>query len=400
MLRKSFWFVVFILFVHYQAGAREITQYVGKVNIPQQFFSMRAMGMGNAFTAVADDATGLLYNPAGLARRKDGVFRGSFAGGLSPTFFDFVDDVSKANDTVGDDEAKVNAVLDVFKENAGEVYHSRTPRIYGAYARPHWGIVFIPFDATNDMVINSNGGPSINMNLTQDSTFAFGYGTDVDWFKKWMGLDGQLSVGVTGKLIHRIFLGQVLMANTLVAGGGDLFDTKNASEGLTVDADLGMMFTPKLPDSGWLSTFKAAKPTFSVVLRNALDMGFTQNLKVIGEDSNQPPNLGRRLDIGSEWDLPDFWVFDPHMSFDVRDIMHENWSLKKGIHIGAELYWKMFDWWKGSWQVGLNDGYPSFGVGARFAWFNLDLLSYGEEMGVTSSSKESRRYMLEMSVEF
>ena len=40
--------------------------------IYQQYQSTRALGMGNAFTAVSDDYACLFYNPAGLARLEEG----------------------------------------------------------------------------------------------------------------------------------------------------------------------------------------------------------------------------------------------------------------------------------------------------------------------------------------
>lgn len=41
-------------------------------SIHQPYISTRAMGMGNAFTAVADDHSAMFYNPAALARRENG----------------------------------------------------------------------------------------------------------------------------------------------------------------------------------------------------------------------------------------------------------------------------------------------------------------------------------------
>jgi hypothetical protein len=93
-------------------------------------------------------------------------------------------------------------------------------------------------------------------------------------------------------------------------------------------------------------------------------------------------------------------VFDPHFSLDVRDILHTNWTPKKGLHVGAELFWQMFSWWKGHWSVGLNQGYPTLGFGARLGIFQLDLATWGEEAGTDDVPVESRRYVFEMSLDF
>jgi hypothetical protein len=110
--------------------------------------------------------------------------------------------------------------------------------------------------------------------------------------------------------------------------------------------------------------------------------------------------LERRFDIGTKFDLPDFWVFDPKFAFDIRDMGHRNWTWLKGLHAGTEMYWKMSRWWKGHWSVGINQGYMSAGFGARLAIFQLDLATWGEEVGTSDSRQESRRYIAEMSLDF
>ena len=137
-----------------------------------------------------------------------------------------------------------------------------------------------------------------------------------------------------------------------------------------------------------------------MVIRNLLDLGAVTNFNTISDDSKEPPKMQRRIDFGSKWDLPNFWVFDPRLAIDIRDILHENWGIRKGLHVGAELKWTMFNWWKGNWNVGLNQGFLTMGVGARLALFRLDLVTYGEEVGTEDESNENRRYMLEMSLDF
>ena len=93
-------------------------------------------------------------------------------------------------------------------------------------------------------------------------------------------------------------------------------------------------------------------------------------------------------------------VFDPHFAVDERDMGDPNWSFRKGSHVGVELYWKMYNWWKGHWAAGLNQGYWTAGFGARMAWFQLDLATWGEEVGADSQPKEDRRYILELALDF
>lgn len=363
-------------------------------SIHQDYISTRAMGMGNAFSAVVDDHSALFYNPAALARRKDGNIHMQLRGGISSNYLDFVDDISNASEDDGSGSTEADRINDVLNKYYGENLYSRVPTLGFYWMRPNWGIAVLPADLTTDLSIHRQGAPAINLNAYLDTTFAYGYGRDVNWFG--VNKIGQLSAGITVKGIHRIFASDSVNALDLV-NDSDIFKPSDAAEGFTVDADLGLLFTPKVSGDSWWSL---AKPSFAFVLRNALDYGFSTNFHILDENSKEPPKLQRRIDLGSNWDLPNFWVFDPHLAVDIRDILHENWSVKKGLHVGAELYWTMYSWWKGHWSVGLNQGYPTTGFGARFAWFQIDLVTYADEVGTDSSPEENRRYMVELSLDF
>ena len=56
--------LLFLAFVNQVQAAQSLNT---KLN--NSYTSFRALGMGNAFTAVADDYSSLFYNPAGLARK-------------------------------------------------------------------------------------------------------------------------------------------------------------------------------------------------------------------------------------------------------------------------------------------------------------------------------------------
>ncbi len=356
--------------------------------IHQEYTSTRALGMGNAFTAVADDHSAMFYNPAALARRKDGQVRMFLRGGIDSEYLDFVDEIKSATGLPTESE-QIDAMSALIQKNYGNHFYSRVPTLGAVWVRPNWGIAFVPADLSIDVGIHQQIGPMLNVNGYLDSTLAWGYARDVKWF----GKSNHISVGATVKGIHRINVSEAISAGEL-ANDEEVFNTKDANEGFTLDLDAGLLWTPR---TGRKALFK---PTFALVGRNLLDYGFTTNFHMISKDSGEPPKLQRRFDIGSKFELPNFWVFDPHISFDVRDILHDNWSLKKGMHAGAEAYWKMFNWWRGHWAVGMNQGYWTAGLGARMAIFQLDVVTFGEEVGTKDVPKESRRYMVEMSLDF
>jgi len=373
--------VIFLLF-----GINSYGQSIRSLDftIHQEYTSTRALGMGNAFTAVADDHSSLFYNPATLALRKDGHLRMFVRAGATPESRELFNEIEEIKDKPESEQDQ--AYSDLVVSHYGDHFYYRVPTIGAVWVRPNWGIALIPADLSLDIAVHRQIGPMLNINLYQDTTLAFAYANKLKWFKN---KKHELAWGTTLKSIHRIHVAQALAAAQL-ANGGDIFDTAYAGEGLTFDIDLAMNWRP-----AW-----APRLTLALVGRNLVDYGFKQNFHFIDENSGEPAKLQRRFDFGSKWEIPKWWVFEPKFAFDIRDVGHENWTWKKGTHAGFEAYWRMFNWWKGHWSVGMNQMYWTAGMGARLAWFQLDLCTFGEEVGSPSSPQESRRYMMELALDF
>ncbi len=361
--------------------------------IHEEYTSTRALGMGNAFVAVADDHSGLFYNPSMLAMREDGHLRMFVRGGTdskSPGLFKEIKKAGSDAKALPEDQ-KATPYVNLIQSHYGDNFYYRIPTVGMVWARPGWGFTFIPADLSLDIGVHRQIGPMLNINMYLDSTLGFGYAKKTNWF----GNNNETSWGMLLKAVHRVYVGQALSAGAM-ADGKSVFDTRDANEGLTGDVDVGT--TWKIPVNHGF--FHYLQPTFAIVGRNLVDYGFKTNFHFIDKHSSEPPKLGRRFDFGTKFDLPKFWVFDPHLAFDIRNVGHPNWTWKKGSHAGMELYWKMFNWWKGHWAMGMNEGYWTAGFGARLAWFHLDLVSFGEEVGTKSQPQESRRYMMEMALDF
>ena len=83
-------------------------------SIDQQTRSVRAQGMGGAFTAVVNDYNALSFNPAALAFLKEYQIHATLiSGGVDPELMDFVSDVSDAIDSSTDTTTQTTAVLNV-----------------------------------------------------------------------------------------------------------------------------------------------------------------------------------------------------------------------------------------------------------------------------------------------
>src|SRR5438105_3337630 len=81
--------------------------------------SNRALGMGDAFTAVANDYSAIFYNPAGLARRDEGQVNLSINIGGAPgtyTFYKDMDAIQKSDDS---DLQKQTDIAQLIQDNYG-----------------------------------------------------------------------------------------------------------------------------------------------------------------------------------------------------------------------------------------------------------------------------------------
>jgi hypothetical protein len=203
--------------------------------IHNQYVSLRALGMGNAYTAVADDYTLIFYNPAGFAKKKANEVQFSIVGvGGAKATVDFAKDVQDASNTPGDDTDKANAISTVLDKYAGDSMGVRLQAAEMFWIRKHWGFALVPVDLTLDITVDKQLGPTVDLNVIKDSTLAIGGGGEVN---------KELSWGVTLKGIHRLQVSEKLVAIQL-ATEPNLVSADRAAEGFAFDADIGFLYSP------------------------------------------------------------------------------------------------------------------------------------------------------------
>lgn len=385
--------IVILLFVLQSFAAQEGIH----TRIHHQYQSTRALGMGDTFVALANDYTAIFYNPAGLARRDSGVINLSlFEGGFSNEFLTFKDDADKVSkDTEGmSDSDKFDAYSAFLSRYYGKTFQIRTKYLESFYVKENWGIAFIPLDLTLEYDIRNQISPAMNVRAFADTTLAYGYGGDIKGL-----IPGRLSWGTTAKFINRGYTNQSFSALDLSADK-ETVKKEDLRDGYTLDFDVGTLYTPEIPNEGFWSVFNLAKPTFGAVVRNVLDYGFGQTFNLINDKQlAAPEKLNRVLDVGARFEYPEIWIFSGRGMVDFRDIFHPNISLRKSFHLGFEFDWTISTWWRGHYRLGINQGYPSFGVSALLFWFNLDAATYAEDVGTFNSPKSNRMYMVKLNMD-
>lgn len=388
---QTFVLVVFFVApkVHSQEGS-----FTG---IHHNYQEARALGMGDAFVAVADDSSALFYNPAGLAWLESGQFVGSLDFGFSSGMLSFNSSLTSAMESSTNPTQQYQAISEFLSSNYGKVYGARAGLFQGVYVRPRWGVAFLPLDLQSEISIINQGVPGGSLRVFADSTIAYGFA------RKLESVPGRFAWGVTGKFINRGYLAKSFNALDVLVDGSALIKTSDFKDGYTLDFDLGTLWKPEIPTEGFWSSLRWASPTFGLVMRNALDYGFGRTFKLFNKQadpSDPPEKLNRVFDIGSRWEYPKKWILGGRGALDIRDIGHPQWNFRRGLHLGFEFDWTMKSWWKGHYRLGLSQMYPSFGLSMLLGVFRLDLTTYSEDVGSSSSPVENRYYQTKLNLDF
>lgn len=405
--------------------------------ISHHYDSMRALGMGNAFTAVADDYSLIYYNPAGFANKKTNEVQFSLVGvGSSPKTLKLVDDVKKASDTQGTDPEKAQAISDVLEEYYGKSLGGKVQALEMFWIRKNWGVSLIPIDLSVEMSIDRQLGPAIDLNVKGDTTLAYGYGQQVGKY---------LSAGATAKFVHRVSVEQSVSALEL-ASNSDILSSKRFKEGNLIDFDIGLLWTPawfgqttvkeekpdglkvesKLPrepqaeneldqaekEIAAADKKEEAKPivkeirkdklplTLGLVVHNALGGSFSQS-KMVNKDATEvPTKMYRVIDVGSQYVISEIGDLTIRSMVDFRDMLHPEITFNKSFHAGVEFDYSPSGWFKSQVRGGINQMYYTAGATFLLGVLNIDAVTYGEEVGTTSKKLENRVYAAKVGFNF
>ena len=333
---------------------------------PSFFRGVRPLGMGNAFTALADDDNALYYNPAGLAeinRLDMGILNPLVE--FSKDSMDLVDD---AQDTDFDNTSEVATLL---RNHIGENQHLR------AAAAPYVGfriakvgvMIGVLAQANLDASIRNPAWPEAHLDYIQDTGVVGGVGLKLP-------LSG-LRLGATVKFIQRTSLDQIYSAADIADDGFEdrIEDDMNTGSGFSLD--IGALY--KLP---WAKFFDT---DVALVLQNVPEMDFGD-----ARDMKTQANFGVALSKS-------FAKFKLVGTFDYRDLtmsLEEDNDLAKRVHLGLEFKTPFFV----SVRTGFNQGYWSYGATVDFRALRIDFASYSEEVGAYAGQRKDQRYIAQITI--
>ncbi len=328
--------------------------------LSETWTSVRAMGMGNAFTAHVSSSDALFYNPAGLARE----------GGFKWTVFD--PRVGLADPTELQEAATLMNGTDMaaFFNNMYNVpiwvsAGTKTAVRFGNFAFAGFGSSDVSAYLTNPAY------PSFNLAYFVDYGGAMGVGIPAGPF---------MNLGVGFRRITRTGTSAPLGAADLAGIGNSAanLQAELQNRGTGYGLDLAAVFTLPSP----------VKPLFSIVWKN---IGNTEFQLESGAAPPQPILSEIVLGTALEIELP-LMTITP--ALDYKHLNRTDVQMGKKIHLGIEVSLPVIDL-----RAGINQGYYCFGGGFNTGILRIDAATYGVELGEYPGQLQDRRYMVQVAFE-
>lgn len=375
---------------------------------------VRPLGMGGAFTAVADDHNVFSFNPAGMVQRTGAqVTLLEFALGGSQDLKDAYDFVSDNEDKltnfenlttaeqinlvnkIDNDISKLNprayVAADIASYVSGPKFMGLPVHVgFGAF-----GVVDANFKLDTSILV-----PSISYAINNDLVFpvSIAHRWDNPWF-----IPGKIGLGFTGKAIRR---NQIQQERLSVLQLDDL-ESPPMVTGAGIGSDLGLLYQPtdRVNVGMMVQDFLGTKLKFDAI---SAEKGFAaqpERESVIRPRTNIGVALVPKKLL---WLLPtsDRWT----LAADVRDILpgeNEHVFFEDGLrkpfgenfathmYLGAE-----FRYWFLRFRGGAYQGYPSFGLGLDIPFLKIDYAFYSRELGARAGDQEEENHVISLALRF
>jgi hypothetical protein len=330
---------------------------------------IRQMAMGGAAIGVVDDETALALNPAGLGRLREPYI----------TLADPVADLGSQDDQIAGGSANLPGLTDPQKalnaanNNPGAHLHGMG-EIFPSLVFPNFGIGVLgrfQEDAELDAAKTA-------FDFEYENDFALVMGFDVRF---WSGI---IKLGVNGRLIDRSEISQPNINPTSTT----LTTSSMLTEGMGFGTDVGLILTAPI---AWL-------PSVSAVVRDIGRTTYDMRGGLIHSTTSTPNSTPQTVNAA--------FTIAPIMGKHFRSLwtveyedISNAWQddvTTRHYHGGVEFNVSDFLFIRG----GYNQGYWTGGIELAIQNYQIQLTSYGEEVGTSSNLQEDRRYMGGFAIRF
>ena len=332
--------------------------------------SLRYQAMGGAEVAVANDETAIVINPAGLGKLRD-----DYGTVVDPEIELNTNGINAYNKKAYTDPFSLKQVLPTMAKDLGKLYTSRG-QIMPSFVARNFGIAILQ---KYDLQAQATSATTVDTFYRDDLAVLMGY--NIRFF------DGRIKIGVAGKMVSRIEVNQVGLDPTQSLNLKNLGTAGFAKAGTGFGFDTGILMAAPWK---WL-------PTVGAVYRNVGGIAYNQStLKRLSTSTSDPTPDKGDIDVGLALFPIQTNSLRSTFALEYRGLLTGDTDTAKLIHAGYEInYGDVFFL-----RFGYNERYWTAGAELASENFQLQLSSYGEEVGTRTSPKEDRRWALKLAFRF
>jgi hypothetical protein len=325
---------------------------------------IRSLGMGGAAAAVVNDETALLANPAAL-----GKLRNYFITVADPE----LDISSDTQAVIGTDVTAFmdpQTSLDKVNKAPRRFLHQRA-QLFPSIVVPNFGFgVFGKYET--DAFIDSTT-TKFNFNYTNDMAAVFGFNLRL--------FDGRIKIGANARAVDRTEIHR----DDIDTASTGLSIANLATEGQGVASDVGLILAAPWT---WL-------PTLGFVYHDVGRTHYTMNHGMFHSPSSSsypeatPPTLDAAFAVFPILSNRTRMAVTAEMKDVLKKLEPTETDVNRLLHYGFEVNFGDMFFVRG----GMNQNYWTAGIELDIANSQLQIASYGEEVGTTTTKKEDRRYV-------
>ncbi len=335
---------------------------------------IRALGMGGATIAVVNDETALIQNPAALGKLRDYYL----------TIIDPELDISADTQAVVDSDIAAfmspQDTLDKIKNKPSRHMYQRA-QVFPSFVLQNFGIGFFGKYETVAFIDETSG--NVEMNYIND--FAAVMGFNIRLF------DGIVKIGGSGRLINRT----TYIRDDILTTDTNLTIDSQGKEGVGVGGDVSLLLAAPI-------TFL---PTLAVVYRDVGHTRYDMGSGMLHSTTDEPDSTRPTLDAA-------FALFPiigktsrMTITGELRDIMkatedglngRQEDDIQRRMHAGIEFNFSDIFFLR----AGMNQRYWTAGMELAIFNYQLQLASYGEDIGTADDPEEDRRYVAKFAWRF
>jgi hypothetical protein len=326
----------------------------------------REMAMGGAGIATVNDETALMINPAGLGKLRD------YIGTVVDPEIEAGASTERIIGTNVNSALNPQSLLNDLNKNPDDPFHAKA-QMFPSFVVPNFGFGVLGKYQVDAEVLGANN--TYRLDYTNDYAAIVGYNFRL--------FDGILKIGANARAIDRTEIHQ-----TLPDSSTNLTERGLASEGMGIASDVGVILT-----APWIWL-----PTLSAVYRDIGNTSYDAGKGFFENTATGPKTTDHTMDVA----VALFPIVSNHVraswSFEYTDILTmstEKQQIRR-MHTGAELNFgdAFFV------RAGANEGYWTAGIELALGHYQIQLTTYGEEIGTEPQRIDERRYDLKFSFRF